>query len=218
MCLKAVKPNSWTLQFSPRGEISHHISGTKTQINKTICSACLNTEYWSNRQSSGLSENHKLDFFWYKKIQKDFLKVFNLLLVCDCLFFLWRRHTLQSPSSAICTLPHTLTLPPPWSVENHQFYWACCRGEGLQRQGWLAAALPVCTWVCLWKDRTGRNEGTAMSIPPKWEKQTFLCEVSFQLFSPPNSFCSMNFPLVRRLCSQTKLFSCKNLFFLCISY
>lgn len=31
---------------------------------------------------------------------------------------------------------------------------------------------------------TGRNEGTAMSIQPKWEKQTFLSQVSLQLFSP----------------------------------
>lgn len=48
-----------------------------------------------------------------------------------------------------------------------------------------------------------------MSIPPKWEKQTFLGEVSFQLFFPLNSFPSANFPLVCRVCSQTKLFSSK---------
>lgn len=75
--------------------------------------------------------------------------------------------------------------------------------------GWLAAALPTCTWVCLWKDRTGRNEGTAMSIATKWEKQTFLGEVSFQLFFPLNSFPSANFPIVCRVCSQTELFPCK---------
>lgn len=48
-----------------------------------------------------------------------------------------------------------------------------------------------------------------MSILPKWEKQIFLGEVSFQLFFPLNSFSSVNLPLVCRLCRQTKLFSCK---------
>lgn len=70
-----------------------------------------------------------------------------------------------------------------WSVENLQLHWACCRGEGLQRQGWLAAALPTCTWVCLCKDRTGWNEGAAMSITSKWEKQTFLWSVVSVIFS-----------------------------------
>lgn len=37
LCPRAVKPDSWALQFSLLCEISHHISGTKTQINKKIC-------------------------------------------------------------------------------------------------------------------------------------------------------------------------------------
>lgn len=102
-----------------------------------------------------------------------------------------------------------LHTPSRGSVENHQFHWACCRGEGLQRHGWLAAALPTCTWVCLWKDRTGRNEGTAMSIAPKWEKQTFLVEVSLHLFFPLNSFPSVNLPYACMLCSHANLSPCK---------
>lgn len=40
------------------------------------------------------------------------------------------------------TAPRGCRLHTPWgaSVENHQFHWARCRGEGVQRQGWLAAA------------------------------------------------------------------------------
>lgn len=41
--------------------------------------------------------------------------------------------------------------------------------------------------------RTGRNEGTAMSIAPKWEKQIDLGQVLFRLLLPLNSFPSVNF-------------------------
>lgn len=44
-----------------------------------------------------------------------------------------------------------------------------------------------------------------MSIAPKWEKQTFLGQVLFQLHLPPNSFPSVNFLF--------KLIQCNLIFF-----
>lgn len=64
------------------------------------------------------------------------------------------------------------------------------------RAGWLQRSRRAPGCVCE-RNGTGRNEETAMSILPKWEKQTFLLK-PFQFFFPPNSFPPANLPTARR--------------------
>lgn len=153
--------HSWNLQFSLLCEISRPISGTETQISKPISRVLEETVVRVALKSQAHQTCGLISVFFPPRLAPRTQRVFII------------PHHHQSPHSP----------PPRRRVENIQFHRACCRGEGLQRQGRLAAALPTCTWLRLRKDGTGRNEETAKSILPKWGKQTFLAKL-FQFFFP----------------------------------
>lgn len=88
LCPKAVKPNSWTLQFSPLSEISHHISGTKSQINKKDLLSMSEYQVLEEQATIRVVRMSLCS----ESISPDSRKfnnkaAFNLIFVCDSLFF-----------------------------------------------------------------------------------------------------------------------------------
>lgn len=78
------------------------------------------------------------------------------------------------------------------SVETVQYYRACCRGKGLQWQGWLVPQR------CSQHAQAGTKNQLCQYCQ---KKQTFVAEVIF----PLNRFPSINLPVVWGICRQRNL-------------